>query len=242
MALAGNPELMMHPKGQILRFAVSGARLRSPRCLVPLSNAWRAVLLAELEARTTGRHNSFLFSGRCADGTPDKEHAHAFYLADVGRESTITGLRIVSPLAPFSHEELQALRSIVTVTWAGPSTRLNLILIEEHDCSLFQVASVWESITPYVPPRAFHQDKPRLTPARQLADELRADLGGRTDAVQVACTPIGKVPVRCVQNGGAVNVQTRLGYTARFKTTSPICGPVLLGHSAHFGLGQFRPG
>jgi CRISPR-associated protein Csb2 len=243
MALARHPQSMLHPKGQTLRFALSGARPQSPRCVVPLTNAWRAALLAAFEV-FNDRPGSFLFSGRCADGTPDSDHAHAFYLPEVDDEGTIMGLRIVSPLAPFSLEEMRALRSVVTVTWAGPSARANLMLMEEQDTSVLRVASSWESTTPYVPPRAFHQDKPRLTPERQLADELRRDLGGAVDVVGATCTPVGKVPVRSAPNRGTsepASIVARIGYKARFQTSRPICGPILLGHSAHFGLGQFRP-
>lgn len=170
---------MLYPNGQILRFALSGARPRSPRSIVPLTNAWRAALLAKFKI-LYDRHDPFLFSGRCADGTPDKEHAHAFYLPEIDGDETITGLRIVSPVAQFSAQEMRVLCSVKTVTWAGPSARVNLTLIDEQDISLLQVASSWESVTPYVPPRAFHQDKPRPTPAQQLADELRRDLASET--------------------------------------------------------------
>ena len=244
MALANHPRSMLQPKGQILRFALSGAHPRSPRFIVPLTNGWRAALLATFEM-FHDRQDSFLFSGRCVDGTPDKEHAHAFYLPEIDGDGKITGLRIVSPIAQFPAEEMRVLRSVEIVTWAGPSARVNLKLIDEQDTSLLQVSSSWESVTPYVPPRAFHQDKPRLTPDRQLADELQSDLAQETDLVEAPCTPIGKVPVRCAPNRGTGHTAptvARVGYKALFQTSRPICGPVLLGHSAHFGLGQFRPG
>ncbi len=242
MALASNPESMLHYKGQTLRFALSGAHPQSPRHVVQFTNAWRTAVLAAFKEVHEGQ-DSFLLSGRCADGTPDKAHAHAFYLPEID-EGAIVGLRIISPRAPFSPEEMQALRCVGTVTWAGPSARVNLTLIEELDTSLLQVASSWESVTPYVPRRAFHQDKPRLTPLRQLADELRADLGAYIDIVEATCTPVGRILVRCAPALGANDASpaiSRIGYKTWFRTSTPICGPVLLGHSAHFGLGQFQP-
>jgi CRISPR-associated protein Csb2 len=244
MALPNHPRSMLQPNGQTLHFALSGTRPRSPRCVVPLTNAWRAALLAAFEV-SRDRPGSFLFSGRCADGAPDKEHAHAFYLPEIDADGSITGLRIVSPLAQFSAEEMRVLRSVETVKWAGPSARVNLMLMDEQDTSLLQVASSWESVTPYVPPRGFHQDRPKLSPAQQLADELRRDLAWEAGLVEATCTPVGSVPVRNAPKRGSdatVPMMARIGYRVQFQTSSPICGPVLLGHSAHFGLGQFRPG
>jgi hypothetical protein len=40
MALAGHPQSMLDTRGQVRRFALSGARLPAPRCIVPLADAW----------------------------------------------------------------------------------------------------------------------------------------------------------------------------------------------------------
>lgn len=240
-ALANPASSMLRSKGQIFRFAACDAA-RSPKCIVPLADAFRSTALDAYES-LAGDRDSFLLSGRCADGTPDKEHAHAFYLPEVNDDGWVLGIRVVSPKSPFSEHELLALRSVTSLMWSAPATKVNVVLMEECDQSLFEVASGWQSQTPYLPPRAFHQRKPNLTPARQLTDELSRDLGGAAASVEATCVPIGQVAVRRARNpasaGDRANVQ--IGYRVRFQTTTPICGPVLLGHSAHFGMGQFRP-
>jgi hypothetical protein len=35
--------------------------------------------------------------------------------------------------------------------------------------------------------------------------------------------------------------RVRAAYRAELRVRDPICGPVALGHSCHFGLGQFVP-
>jgi len=38
-----------------------------------------------------------------------------------------------------------------------------------------------------------------------------------------------------------LSLPRRLAFTAKFQTEKPVCGPIALGHSCHFGLGLFVP-
>jgi len=102
----------------------------------------------------------------------------------------------------------------------------------------------WLSVTPFVLPR-FHLDsrgRPKKGEgiAEQVAKELseqgrpeaRIDVVGDADWVRVHephSNPRGK------------HNNTRRSFWLRIAFNEPVTGPIMLGHSSHFGLGLFRP-
>ncbi|MCZ2150206.1 MAG: type I-U CRISPR-associated protein Cas5/Cas6 [Bryobacterales bacterium] len=240
MALASPPSALLQRKAQILRFSLSGTLAPSARFTVPIADALRSAALGAY-ATFAGDVTSFILSGLCADGTPDKEHAHAFYLPEVDLEDRIVGVRVVNPRSFFGENEVSALRSVTSLAIPG-SRALTITLVDDSDDSLVEVASEWRSVTPYVPPRAHYHGKRNLAPEVQVAEELRRDLAADLDVLQVHLATVGRVVVRTAPSAApAPQAINRTGYHVRFLIGRPICGPVVLGHSAHFGLGQFRP-
>jgi CRISPR-associated protein Csb2 len=240
MALASPPSALLQRKAQILRFSLSETLVPSARFIVPIADALRSAAIGAFDT-VAGDVASFILSGLCADRTPDKEHAHAFYLPEVDLEDRIVGVRVVNPRSFFAENELSALRSVTSLALPG-SRALTLVLVDDCDESLVEVASEWRSVTPYVPPRAHYHGKRKLAPEVQVAEELRRDVAADLDVLQVHLAPVGRVVVRSAPSAApAPQAISRTGYHVRLLIGRPICGPVVLGHSAHFGLGQFRP-
>lgn len=241
MALASPPSALLEKKAQILRFSLCDRRMPSKEFIVATADAFRSAALGAYGS-FGDNGTSFVLSGRYADGTPDREHGHAFYLPEVDDEDRVVGIRVVSPRSPFAERELSALQFVKSLACPG-SRAVAVILVDDCDDSLVKVASEWRSVTPYVPPRAHYHGKPKLAPELQLAQELRRDVAGEIDVLQVQLAPVGRVAIRNAPGAAAPVPQAmyRTGYHVCFRTSKPICGPVVLGHSAHFGLGQFQP-
>lgn len=116
--------------------------------------------------------------------------------------------------------------------------------------------AVWESLTPYVPPRhAFDRrgkPKPGETPREQLQRDLK-QWGlqatsivylDRKNAPTLDCdSPKGEwVKVHAPKRHASSQSNTsKRGFRFRLTLPEPVSGPIALGHSAHFGLGLFIP-
>ena len=231
-----------NPRGQIVRFSFARAR-PSLRATVAVSGAFRAAALSALHTMT-GSDNSFLLAGRYADGRPDREHRHAYYLPQPGSAESLFGMLVVSPYDRFSEEEMSALRAIRVLQWNGPTTRISVELVDAEDEAARTLASHWISGTPYVPSRRFWgtHGKHHLAPGSQLRSELKHVAGDVSLSDIKTCT-WGEVPVRVSSVGSnrELSPPQRRGFRVEFRTVRPICGPLALGHSSHFGLGLFVP-
>lgn len=237
MSLLRTVDEFDRPNGQIVRYVFEGER--PPLwAVVSVADAFRTAVLSALR----GAH-SFLLSGRCADGSPDLEHRHAYYLPQPDDNGRLIGLLVVSPRARFNEHELWALRATTSLRWKGPRACLRLEVIDTDDGACVTLATRWASVTPYVPMRRFWgtSGKHHLTPDRQLASELR-----RLNRVPVDVTvhEWGDVRVRvpsAAKRAGAFVVTRRRSFRVTFRADEPVVAPVALGHSSHFGLGQFAP-
>lgn len=243
MSLATPQNLFGKNIAQSVRFSFSGL-LPELSATVLVSDAFRSAALSALHV-TTGAKNSFLLSGHERDGRPDSGHNHAYYLPQASDDGRLAGMLVVSPRARFSSDEIAALSLVKKVQWNGPSTRLGVELIDENDCGVQQLATRWESVTPFVPPRRFWgmHGKRHLTPELQLITELTNALEPVVISVS-SIKPWLSLRVRVVFNSklnGDLQRRVRSGFKIQFQSNIPIAGPIALGHSAHFGLGQFRP-
>lgn len=243
MSLAKPATELHSPSGQIVRYAFVG---RKPplRAAVAVAGAFRAAVLSAFHA-TTGAKDSFLLSGHQPDGSPDREHSHAYYLPEPSEDGTCGGILVVSPKERFSKDELDALRVVKALRWDGPSTRLDAEMLAIDDTSSIQVANHWVSATPYVPLRRYWgtHGKHHLTPEKQLMSELlQLGCGGGLANVKVNAWGDVQVRVKMATNlGAAMSAIRRHAFKIDFRTHEPMCGPIALGHSSHFGLGLFVP-
>lgn len=244
MSLIKPPSEIEKAAGQIIRYAIIG---RHPpiAATVVVAEAFRSVVLSAFHA-VTGSKNSFLLSGHYVDSKPDDEHRHTYYLPQPDEAGYIRELLVVSPFDRFSQEEHAALQTVQAFQWNGPSTKLRLELLDSDDRSAIKLACRWVSLTPYVPIRRFWgtHGKHHLTPDRQLVAEIKRVLPEcvvedvqltRCSDIRIRIAPNSKTKLPCTPT-------RRVAYSVEFRSQQPLCAPIALGHSCHFGLGQFLPG
>lgn len=244
MSLIKPPSEMEKSNGQIIRYAITG---RHPplAATVAVAEAFRGATLSALHAMT-GAKNSFLLSGHCMDGKPDGEHRHAYYLPQPDESGRIREMLVVIPSDRFSQEEHAALQAVRTLRWNGPSSMVHLELLDSDDWDAIRLASRWVSLTPYVPTRRFWgtHGKHHLTPDRQLVAEIKRILP-ECIIEDLKLTRCNDIRIRVAPNSKTrlpFSPVRRSAYSIEFRTQQPICAPIALGHSCHFGLGQFLPG
>lgn len=244
MSLARPTEMRNGHHAQIVHFAFAN---RQPQlsATVAIADAFRSAVLSTFHIKV-GAKDSFLLSGHNADGTSDQENRHAYYLPVAAGNSsqTLNGILVVSPVARFSEHEMVALRAIKSLRWNGPSTKLAVELVDPDDQTAGTIASRWVSATPYVPIRRFWgtHGKHHLVPEKQLKAELQTT--GVADLTSIVIQPWCKIRIRRKPSKSAdkaIQSAIRLGHRVVFSTSKPMLGPVALGHSCHFGLGQFVP-
>jgi CRISPR-associated protein Csb2 len=101
---------------------------------------------------------------------------------------------------------------------------------------------VWESITPFVPPR-FVKPRGRNTLHGQVIAELASRQLPEVESIQVDANLTRELRhyVRR-RNHGGVPPFADIGFGLRLVFSEPLCGPLILalGYASHYGLGLFR--
>jgi CRISPR-associated protein Csb2 len=101
---------------------------------------------------------------------------------------------------------------------------------------------VWESVTPFVPPRYLKRDG-----KNSLSGQVKAELisHGHPDAesieIQEELSKKLRHYIRRRTHGAALQPPTDMGYGLRIVFSKPVSGPILLGYASHYGLGLFAP-
>lgn len=108
-----------------------------------------------------------------------------------------------------------------------------------------QSSKVWESVTPYVPPR-HHLRGGKEREGESMAAQIRREVQGREIAHDVEVELVGppqwvSVHVPRREANKRAFIGDRRGQMVRLCFTAPVVGPIRLGHSSSFGLGLFRP-
>lgn len=217
--------------------------------------------LQGIYSRQHGGAPSWLFSGKAADGTPLRDHRHAFFLpTDEDGDGRLDHLTVCArgALSPdgrdqgFAEAELRALAAFRRLRQPGGKPDLQLVLLGIGDrqdwphTPLFGPARRWRSCTPFIPPR--HQKtrgRKRETPAEQLCDELRRRGFPSPIAVHEVrrCEVSGRslrwIEFRRERLLGGGSRGQGLGYGFEVEFAEPVVGPLCLGYGCHFGLGAF---
>lgn len=206
---------------------------------------------------------SEVLSGKDAAGQIMKNHRHAFYLpaAEGDDPRRITHVTVVADRG-FGPDELAALNAARTLKLDDESADLRIQLValghlQDFRTPLLAESAVWISATPFVVTRypkrrGTRRDRPEdyATPQAFAEHVLRQELERRPDMPEVVSVEveelIGKQRLRPIQfkrfrskpgdDGGR---RPACGFRITF--AAPVHGPVCLGHSCHFGLGQFMP-
>jgi len=204
------------------------------------------------------------------DSRPVEGHKHAYYLPQLDGNGAVTRLAVWSQ-TPFRRDEIRALCSVDSIYWGSGNYPLRVVCLpfetSTPDFLRGEEAKCWRTQSPFVPPRFTlgRTGKPRRgqLPRDQMRDLLVANgFAGRDTeiAIEVAEQPVMWVLVhrgrhhedssepRVVRVGEVRVVESRGSAATRrafpdvkIRFANPVRGPMLVGHSAHFGLGQFRP-
>ncbi len=241
-----------------------------PRAIVRLTSRFRGAVLRELlriktdDSSTTWsrasrdvRESIATMVGKHANGTPLSGHRHTEFLAWC-EDDAPTRLLVWRGPDSFDADEQEAIFRAAArdVSWAAPGMdadewKVRLIPLDRSVPSppgFDQRASlVWESVTPYVPPR-HHLRRGRPRKGESIPNQIRRELASR------GFVGAGRVEVEQIRGGVWVAVHVprsktvkqpflgdRRGYSIRLTFPEPVRGPLRLGHSSSFGLGLFRP-
>lgn len=254
-------------------FAVAGTPAPNHRQAVAVADLFHMAVLRQY-TRLTGDPPTPVLSGHPANGDGPRRdphrHLHVFPLAS-RRTMEIDRILAWAPEG-FGPAECAALGAVTrlslprrstanegggrpVVRGLGP-TRIVLSAIGDvkvvaADPSLASEAQVWESLTPFVPPR--HQKRQHASDLRIgrfsdrfLVDEIERELRHRgvecsverVDAVGERHDPPSRYRRHRLRQG---LTDARPGVWVRFTLDRPVFGPIALGALSHFGLGLFAP-
>lgn len=256
----------------LIQFAVGCAVAPDSRALVRLTSLFRSrVLTAFVRLRMGDRKATWLtasgqvradaaiLSGKDSAGLPLKgPHRHAAFLGWI-QDGAITRLLVWRPDdLPFSDDERTAMLQVAEreLSWrtAGAEAddwKVRLVPLDRAVPPPLGFdgtrARVWESLTPYVPPR-HHLRKGNPRPNETIEAQVQRELklhdvpNAENAAIKVMGDPLWvavHVPAR--KRAHRAFVGSRPGYRVRIELPDLVSGPILLGHSSHFGLGLFVP-
>jgi CRISPR-associated protein Csb2 len=246
----------------LMQFAVGGRVLPPQESWIRLTERFRGTVLKSLAQILTNdvdakfselpeeTHIQYsLLSGKNGDEKALEGHQHVRFwlLPDQNGEPT----RLVCHRkAPFDHIEQEALliASERPIAWqhGNPDWQLRLVPLPNetplpHDC--LGTSTTWETISPYVPARHIlgRNSKPR--PGRSLTDQIQHELtqeGLLEASIEIVKDTRHWIKVhRPRREKGQPSNDIKLGYSVRLHFSTPVTGPIALGHSNHFGLGLF---
>jgi CRISPR-associated protein Csb2 len=241
----------------VARFALSSAVL--PRLTVTLSvgDRVRQALLSQSNGHP-------VFVGRDADGQIARGHGHAWFLPSDDDADGLLDHVIVHARGGFDRDALRALERLRRV-WGHGGHDLELALTglgapedlgrigrdprSPTRTPQLGYARIWESQTPFVPPR---HTKTRGgvvldAPPEQVARLLEAQGFPRPQVEELAphaLTPPSPTPPIAwyrfqrlrARGGGRRASAGAFGFRVRFE--QPVEGPIAVGYAAHQGLGQ----
>ncbi len=254
----------------LIQFAIGWNVPPEARAIVRLTAKFRGAVVKEMLRKLTGdpqitwgkapaevREVVAEMAGKDAEGKPLKGHRHTEYLlwCEDGEPVRLLAWRNGRP---FDENEQEALLKAAgrQFSWAATGDRADVwkVRLVPLDRAVplppgFDgvTAAVWESATPYVPPRHhLRGGKPRLTESIEHQVRRELSLRGFAYAEQVAVEQAGNpewvavhLPRR--EKSGTAFIGDRRGYRLRLRFPAPVGGPIRLGHSSSFGLGLFRP-
>lgn len=194
-------------------------------------------------------------AGKDASGAPLEGHRHAHYLLWSDDDRHYTRLLVWRP-EPFAADEVEALLHAAEhpIGWStsGPQPdrwQVQLVPLPPGTAAPpgldGRPAREWRSVTPFVPPRHLFRRTGRLRPEEALDRQLVAELKARGCEVGFELIEEREMWVAVHQSRRSrvekARPDDRRGYLLRLQFREPVSGPLILGHSATFGLGLLRP-
>ncbi len=256
------------PACNLVQFAIGWNVAPELRAIVRLTAGFRAAVLRELLRLKTGdaaatwtrvgkdvRAAVADMVGKDPEGRPLRGHRHTEFLAwcEGGQP---TRLLVWRRSRPFDDDEQEAILRAAAreMSWAAAGAgvdawkvRLVPLAGDVAPPPGFdgKAAPVWESVTPYVPPR-HHLRRGEERRGESVVEQIRRELRQRGMEPSVEVKVLGSprwvsvhVPPR--QRHQRAFIGDRRGQMLRLRFATAVSGPVSLGHSSSFGLGLFRP-
>ena len=256
------------PDCHLMQFAIGWNVSPEPRAIVRLTSRFRGAVLRELFRLKTGdasanwtrasrevREAAADMTGKDARGDALRGHRHAEFLAWC-EDDQPTRLFVWRGARAFDADEQEAilLAAAREVSWAaaGADSDEWKVLLVPLDRAVppppgfgSQSSRVWESVTPYVPPR-HHLRGGKEREGESMAKQIRREVQGREIAQDVEVELVGtpqwvSVHVPRREANRRAFIGDRRGQMVRLRFTTAVVGPIRLGHSSSFGLGLFRP-
>ncbi|MFB3776513.1 MAG: type I-U CRISPR-associated protein Csb2 [Bryobacteraceae bacterium] len=258
------------PDCHLIQLAVGWNVAPEPRATVRLTSRFRSAVLRELllikshgqcatwsAAPASLRADVAEMFGKNAEGRPLEGHKHTEFLA-WWQNRALTRVLAWRDGRPFDVDEQSAVIQAASreLSWAaaGPEVDAWKMRLIPLDAAVPPPpgfdgtrATVWESATPYVPPRHhLRGGNPRAS--ESLRNQVRRELASRgtygaelveVDETDEASWMTVHVPRRA--QGVRSFIGDRRGYWLRLTFPEAVAGPIRLGHSSSFGLGLFRP-
>lgn len=252
----------------LMQFAIGWNVAPERRAIVRLTARFRGAVLHELlrlkmgdasanwtRASRAVREAVADMTGKDANGDALKGHRHTEFLAWCEDEQP-TRLLVWRGSRAFDADEHEAvlIAAAREVSWAAAGSdsdewKVRLVPLDRAVPPPpgfgIQSSKVWESVTPYVPPR--HHLRGGKERAREsIAEQIRREVQGRELAQDVEVDLVGapqwlSVHIPRREANKRAFMGDRRGQMARLRFTTPVVGPIRLGHSSSFGLGLFRP-
>lgn len=256
------------PDCHLLQFAIGWNVSPEPRAIVRLTSRFRGAVLRELLRLKTGddsanwsrasrdvREAIADMTGKDVNGDPLQGHRHTEFLVWC-EDDQPTRLLVWRGSRAFDADEQEAILVAAArdVSWAAAGSdsdewKVRLVPLDgavpPPPGFGGQSSKVWESVTPYVPPR-HHLRGGKEREGESMAEQIRREVRGRELAQDVVVELLGaprwvSVHVPRRQAGKRASTGDRRGQMVRLRFIMPVSGPIRLGHSSSFGLGLFRP-
>lgn len=256
------------PDCHLMQFAIGCNVAPERRAIVRLTARFRGAVVRELLGLKTGdasanwtrasrdvREAVADMTGKDANGNALKGHCHAEFLAWC-EDDRPTRLFVWRGSRAFDADEHDAilLAAARDVSWAAAGSdsdewKVRLVPLDRAvpPPPGFDGRSsrVWESVTPYVPPR-HHLRGGKERDGESMVNQIRRELARRGINQNVEVELLGSpkwlsvhVPRREANKRAFIG--DRRGQMIRLRFGAPVTGPIRLGHSSSFGLGLFRP-
>jgi CRISPR-associated protein Csb2 len=257
------------PDCHLVQFAIGWNVSPEPRAVVRLTARFRGAVLRELLRLKTGdasanwtrvsrdvRAEIADMIGKDANGEPLKgQRRHTEFFAWC-EDDQPTRLVVWRGSRAFDADEQEAilLAAARDVSWAAAGSdsdewKVRLVPLDRAVPPPpgfgGESSMVWESVTPYVPPR-HHLRGGKEREGESMAEQIRREVQGRELAQDVEVEPVGapqwvSVHVPRREANKRAFIGDRRGQMVRLRFSTPVVGPIRLGHSSSFGLGLFGP-
>lgn len=264
------PALSLAPAPKAVQFAVGGRVSPPIDRWIRVTERFRGSVIRQRAKQVTGsshanygslavdeRNELVLLTGKDSAGKTIKDHSHAYFLLRADSDGPPTRLIVWRRDEPFTPEEIDAMfeASEIPVAWddAAPDWKLRLVPLPDRTplpAGFMGPASVWSSVTPFVPPaerRRFRKNG-RLRSGEsveRMAERLLQSGGWPTpvridvDREHPVWVPLHSTRERRLERELSRTPLIRPGFRLRIEFAAPVGGPIIIGDSSHFGLGQF---